>query len=173
MAYFMVMGGLLLSVSFTFGWILWRSGQWALGRLPGSKSAARRKQRPKRPATPKKATPRKAPASKAAASKATSAKAKPRKPAATRARKPAKPAEPWGLTVWLSHWRFAVPLSLLASLLYGLTRLAQFGMTQRPSEVPAGYHALVSVLGWAAVGLLGLAAINLLARWRCYRASNR
>ncbi|MBS9402434.1 hypothetical protein KG088_02210 [Halomonas sp. TRM85114] len=153
----------MLSVSFTLGWIVWRSGQWALGRMPGSKRVARRKQRP---VTPKKAVPRKA-----AASKATAAKATPRKPAAPRARKPAKPAEPWGLTVWLSHWRFAVPLSLLASLLYGFTRLAQFGMTQRPSEVPAGYHGLVSVLGWAAVGLLGLAAINLLARWRCYRAS--
>lgn len=170
MAYFMVMGGLLLSVSFTLGWIIWRSGRWALGRLPGQ-SAARRKQRPKRPVTPKKAAPRKAAPRKAAASKAASAKATPRKPAATRARKPAEPAEPWGVTVWLSQWRFAVPLSLLALLLYGFARLAQFGMTQRPSEVPAGYHGLVSVLGWAAVGLLGLAAVNLLARWRCHRAS--
>ncbi|HSP58038.1 MAG TPA: hypothetical protein VLO12_07040 [Halomonas sp.] len=160
MAYFMVMGGLLLSVSFTLGWIAWRSGQWALGRLPASKSAGRRKRRPKRQASPRKA----------AASKASAAKVTPRKPAAPRARKPAKPAEPWGLTVWLSRCRFAVPLSLLASLLYGFTRLAQFGMTQRPGEVPVGYHGLVSVLGWVAVGLLGLAAINLLARWRCHRA---
>lgn len=165
MAYFMVMGGLLLSVSFTLGWIVWRSGQWALGRLPGSKSAARRKQRPKRQTSPRKDMPRKA-----SASKATAAKATPGKPAATRVR---QPAEPWGLTVWLSRWRFAVPLSLLALLLYGFTRLAQFGMTQRPSEVPVGYHGLVSVLGWAAVGLLGLAAINLLARWRCHRADKR
>jgi len=162
MAYFMVMGGLLLSVSFTLGWIVWRSGQWALGRLPG-KSAARRNQRSKRPVTPRKGTPRKA----AASSKA------PAKPAAPRsqARKPAKPPEPWGLTVWLSHCGFAVPLFLLMLLLYGFARLAQFGMTQRPGEVPAGYHSLVSVLGWATAVLLGLVAINLLARWRCHRAS--
>lgn len=168
MAYFMVMGGLLLSVSFTVGWIVWRSGQWALGRLPGSKSVARRKQRPKRQVSPRKDMPRKATSRKAAASSKAATK-----PATTRSRKPAKPPQPWALTVWLSRCGFAVPLFLLALLLYGFARLAQFGMTHRPGEVPAGYHGLVSVLGWAAAALLGLAVINLLARWRCYRASAR
>ncbi|WP_283241832.1 hypothetical protein [Halomonas sp. PGE1] len=40
-------------------------------------------------------------------------------------------------------------------------------MTQRPLSPPAGYHRLVDGLGWLAAGLLALALMNLLARWRC------
>ncbi|MFY0990182.1 hypothetical protein [Halomonas sp. C05BenzN] len=149
MAYFLVMGGLALSVFFTFGWLLLRTGQWLARGLPGGGARGR-----KRPA-------RKAPARKPARAPAKASRPK----AATR--KPAAPRAPWRLTRWLARRRFALPLSLLALLLYGFTRLAEYGMAFRPQEVPGAYHALVATLGWIAAVLLALALINLLAAWRC------
>ncbi|MFB9145723.1 hypothetical protein ACFFU2_04185 [Halomonas alkalicola] len=143
MAYVLVMGGLALSVSFTLGWILWRAARWAWGLVAAP--PARRGVKPR-------ARARKAPAA--------------RKAAARPSAKPA-PREPWGLTRWLSRRHSAPPLASLALILYGLTRVAEFGMTQRPLSPPAGYHRLVDGLGWLAAGLLALALMNLLARWRC------
>lgn len=148
MAYFLVMGGLALSVFFTFGWLLLRTGQWLARGLPGG-GAARRAKRPAQRAPAKK--PARAPA-----------KARPR--AATKKR---EPREPWRLTRWLARRRFALPLSLLALLLYGLTRLAEYGMSFRPHDVPGAYHSLVGTLGWIAAVLLAMALVNLLAAWRC------
>jgi hypothetical protein len=143
MAYVLVMGGLALSVSFTFGWVLWRASLWAWGRVAGP--PARRRVQPR-------ARARKAPA-------ARKAHAKPS----------AKPVlrGPWVLTCWLARRRSAPPLASLALILYGLTRVVEFGMTQRPLSPPVGYHRLVDGLGWLAAGLLALALLNLLARWRC------
>ncbi|MBE0488160.1 MAG: hypothetical protein IBX53_03695 [Halomonas sp.] len=147
MAYVLVMGGLALSVSFTLGWVLWRSGRWVWGLLAGP--PVRRRVQPK-PRT------RKAPA--------------PPRPAARPAPKPAEkptPREPWALTRWLARRHSALPLASLALILYGLTRVVEFGMTQRPLSPPPGYHSLVDALGWAAATLLTLALLNLVARWRC------
>src|SRR5690554_4058399 len=134
MAYVLVMGGLALSVSFTLGWVLWRSalGLWGLVAGTAARQPAARKQ------------------------------------------KETVPSEPWGLTFWFARRYSAPPLAFLAVLLYGVTRLVEFGMTRRPQSPPAGYHDLVNVLGWLAAGLLALALLNLLARWRCGRgqASN-
>lgn len=148
MAYFLVMGGLALSVFFTFGWLLLRTGQWLARGLPGG-GAARRAKRPAQRAPAKK--PARAPA-----------KARPRAAAKKR-----EPREPWRLTRWLARRRFALPLSLLALLLYGLTRLAEYGMSFRSHDVPGAYHSLVGTLGWIAAVLLALALVNLLAAWRC------
>ena len=148
MAYVLVMGGLALSVFFTFGWLLLRTGQWLRRGLPGG--TARRSKRPARP-TPAK-TPARAPAANA------------RPPAAVKER---EPREPGRLTRWLARRRSALPLSLLALLLYGFTRLAEYGMTFRPSDAPGAYHSLVGALGWITAGLLALALVNLLAAWRC------
>ncbi len=156
MAYVLVMGGLALSVSFTLGWLVWRSARGLRGLLAGS--AARGKAPPRASRGKKAQAPR----------RATSA----RKPAARKAAgKPAKnaSAEPWGLTRWLARRHSALPLFLLAGLLYGTTRLVEFGMTRRPQSPPAGYHDLVNALGWLAAGLLALALLNLMARWRCAR----
>lgn len=152
MAYILVMGGLALSVSFTLGWVLWRATCWAW-RLAAGPSVRRR-------ATPRPRS-RKAPAPrKAAASSAP-------KPAAKPAAQPT-PREPWALTHWLARRHSALPLASLVLALYGLTRVVEFGMTQRPLSPPAGYHGLVDALGWAAAALLALALLNLLARWRCH-----
>ncbi|WP_301538556.1 hypothetical protein [Halomonas sp. THAF5a] len=40
-------------------------------------------------------------------------------------------------------------------------------MTFRPHEAPGGFHRLVEILGVGAAGLLALAAVSLLAAWRC------
>ncbi|MCA1769970.1 MAG: hypothetical protein LC652_08500 [Halomonas sp.] len=146
MAYVLVMGGLALSVSFTLGWMLWRALSWAWSLVV----------RPSvRGATPRPRA-RKAPA--------------PRKTAAKPATQPAAkttPREPWALTHWLAARHSALPLASLALLLYGLTRVVEFGMTRRPLSPPAGYHTLVDILGWAAAVLMTLTLMNLLARWRC------
>ncbi len=150
MAYVLVMGGLALSVSFTLGWVLWRAVRWAWGLVAGPPT-------PRRAATPRPRA-RKAPR-----------QAAPKPAARPAAKPPAKPTsrEPWALTCWLARRHSAMPLASLALLLYGLTRLVEFGMTQRPLSPPAGYHSLVNALGWAAAALLALAILNLMARWRC------
>lgn len=164
MAYLLVMGGLALSVFFSLGWALvsvarWMGRRFAGGRGGASRQKARRASSRPKPAAksaPKasaKATPR-------AASKEGSrdARAKP---------KPQAPSEPWGLTRWLARQRSSLPLGLLALLLYGGSRLAEYGMAFRPHEAPGEFHSLVSSLGWASAVLLALAAVNLLAAWRC------
>ncbi|MFO8046961.1 MAG: hypothetical protein R6U30_13965 [Halomonas sp.] len=147
MAYVLVMGGLALSVSFTLGWMLWRALHWARGVM--TKPAVRGQATPRPRA-------RKAPAPRTAAAN----------PAARPAAKPT-PREPWALTYWLADRHSAPPLASFALLLYGLTRVVEFGMTQRPLSPPAGYHTLVDALGWAAAVLVTLTLLNLLARWRC------
>lgn len=164
MAYVLVMGGLALSVFFTFGWMLMRTCQWMWRHRPGSVKSAgggkasggsRRAAAKVKPKTP----PRRQ-ASRSGGSARTAGK--PARAAGT-----ASHSEPWGLTRWLARRRSALPLSCLAVLLYGLARLAEFGITQRAHDAPAPYHALVAGLGWGASVLLGLALINLFARWRC------
>ncbi|PMR82471.1 hypothetical protein [Halomonas urumqiensis] len=160
MAYVLVMGGLALSVFFTFGWMLLRTSQWLWQRRPGSSKKADGTRKPAAKVQPRPRTP---PQRKAAARSRDSTKAA-GKPAAATVK---ASGEPWGLTRWLSRRRSALPLSFLATLLYGLARLAEFGITQRSHDAPAPYHALVAVLGWIAAVLLAVALVNLLARWRC------
>lgn len=151
MAYFVVMGSLALSVVFSLGWLLVRSGQWMTNRVSSGGKARRTRRAPAK-------TPRRAPASRARADSAPRSKAKTKVKAA-----------PWPLTRWLADRRFALPLSLLAALLYGMTRLAEYGMAARPHEAPGAYHELVAFLGWSTAVLAGLAVIQLLASWRCGR----
>jgi hypothetical protein len=153
MAYFLVMGSLALSVVFSLGWVLVRSGQWLSGRLSGGGKA-------KRPPRPPPRTPAKKPAR--APSARARAGASPRSAAGGKTR-----AEPWRLTRWLAAWRFALPLSLLTALLYGFTRLAEYGMAARPHDAPGAYHELVAFLGWSTAVLVGLAVIQQLASRRC------
>ncbi len=147
MAYLLVMGGLALSVCFTLGWGLVCATRWLAGRLPG----AGRKP-PRRAARRAPNRPRAAPKSRA------------RKAAPARG-----PSEPWRLTRWLAQWRSPLPLGLLALLLYGGSRLAEYGMAFRPQAAPGEFHGLVSSLGWVAAALLILGCMNLLALWRCRR----
>jgi hypothetical protein len=60
-----------------------------------------------------------------------------------------------------------LPLSLLTALLYGFTRLAEYGMAARPHDAPGAYHELVAFLGWSTAVLVGLAVIQQLASRRC------
>ena len=153
MAYILVMGGLALSVSFTLGWILVRSGRWAWQRVTGGGGS--RKPRPRaRKAPARQASPRSRPT-----------------PAARKSKAATPPREPWRLTRGLAALRGTRPLTLLVLLLYGLTRLAEFGMTQRPQAAPAAYHTLVTGLGWACAAMLALAVLHLLAVWRCRRST--
>ncbi|WP_337133599.1 hypothetical protein, partial [Staphylococcus aureus] len=147
MAYVLVMGGLALSVSFTLGWALWRLLRWMLGWLSGGPKARGRAKVKPRSRQPK---------------------AAPKRQAKAPARARPAPRRPWRLTRWLAGRTSALPLASLTLLLYAFTRLAAFGMTRRPLEAPAGFHALVEGLGWAAAVLLGMALVHLLARWRCH-----
>lgn len=152
MAYFLVMGGLALSASFTLGWVVWRSLRWLLSRLPGRRSTRQ----------PVKSRQRKA-----------AKRAKPPANAASRRQASAKPAtrprrEPSRVTRWLAGRHAALPLALVASLSYLVARLAEYGLTFRPPHAaPGGYHAIVIGLGWLAAALLCLAVIQRLAAWRC------
>lgn len=156
MAYLLVMGGLALSVFFSMGWVLVSVARWAGRRLPGARSASPRQKT------------RRAPNRSTAAPKAT-AKASPKVATkeSNRAAKAKAPSEPWRLTRWLARQRSSLPLGLLALLLFGGSRLAEYGMAFRPHEAPGEFHSLVSALGWASVVLLAVAAVNLLAAWRC------
>ncbi|MDN3556321.1 hypothetical protein [Halomonas maura] len=140
MTYFLVMGGLALSVSFTLGWGLWRTGRWLFGRL------GRRRAAPSRSA------------------------AKPRRGGnATRAARRPTPSRPWRLTRALAPLGSALPLGLVTLLLYGGCRLAAHGMTARDHTAPGAFHRLVEGLGWTAAGLIGLSLLGLVAAWRCRR----
>ncbi|TDB05396.1 hypothetical protein [Halomonas marinisediminis] len=168
MAYVLVMGGLALSVSFTLGWALWRLVRGALGWLGGSSSGGTKiKPKARKPATRKPASkaPAKSSAAKSSASRPSNAKSAAPRKAATQ--QPARPCEPWGLTRWLAANRSLLPLSSLALMLYAFGRLVVFGLQHRPVEAPASFAQVVMVIGWVAAGLLGLALVSLLARWRC------
>lgn len=160
MTYLLVMGGLALSVCFTLGWGMVGLGRWLGRRLPGGGGSASRQKARRAPKRPR-------------AAARTSAKAPPKartKASDTGSRRAAKaPSEPWTLTRWLARRRSSLPLGLLALLLYGGSRLAEYGMAFRPHEAPGEFHRLVEVLGWTAAGLLALAAVSLLAAWRCRR----
>ena len=158
MAYVLVMGSLALSVSFTLGWVMWRAGGWAWRGLIGGSGTRKPKPRARK-APARQASPR---------SRSTTArKATPR----AKAKSVASPADPWRLTRGLAALSGTRPLAMLTLLLYGLSRLVEFGMTQRPLSPPTGYHSLVNVLGWSAAALLALTILNLMARWRCRRAA--
>ncbi|MDR9441056.1 MAG: hypothetical protein RI841_16375, partial [Halomonas sp.] len=132
---------------FTLGWGLVCVTRWLAGRLPGASCKPARR-------TMRRASKRPKAAPRSRARKATPAKA---------------PSEPWRLTRWLARWRSPLPLGLLALLLYAGSRLAEYGMAFRPQAAPGEFQGLVSSLGWAAAALLILAAMNLLALWRCRR----
>ncbi|AMD00459.1 hypothetical protein [Halomonas chromatireducens] len=148
MTYFVVMGSLALSVLFTFGWVLWRTGRWLTASMPGGRrQGGRGKAATRKPA---------------------------KRPAQAKARKPAKKPsvktrrEPGRLTQWLAEWRATLPLAVITTLIYLIARLVEHGMSFRPPHtVPAGFHSLIVVLGWAAAVMLTLALINRLAAWRC------
>lgn len=143
MLYFIVMGSLALSLAFSVGWVLWRSGRWLLGRLPGSGRQA-------------KASGRKAPAR------------KPKPPAGKSPRKvPSTRRAPWAITRGLAQCGSILPLTPLVLLVYGGLKLAERGMANSPRTPPAGFYDLVITLGWLALGLMGISLIVLIARWRC------
>lgn len=144
MVYFLVMGGLGLSVLFTLAWGLYRAGHWLYRRLRPPPAPARRRGRRRTSATPD----------------ARKRQVSPRQGGSA-------PVAPGRLTRTLARCRGALPLGLLALLLYGGSRLAEHGLAYRAHEPPVGYHHLVDGLGWAALGLLGLAGVALLAGWRC------
>ncbi|MFG6160090.1 hypothetical protein ACGTNG_14905 [Halomonas sp. 1390] len=162
MTYLLVMGGLALSVCFTLGWGMVGMGRWLARRLPGGGGAASRQKarrapnRPKAAARPSAKTPPKARTKASDTGNRRSTMATP-------------PSEPWRLTRWLARRRSSLPLGLLALLLYGGSRLAEYGMAFRPHEVPGEFHRLVEALGWSAAVLLALATVSLLAAWRCRR----
>ncbi|MDX1466270.1 MAG: hypothetical protein R3215_11265 [Halomonas sp.] len=168
MTYLLVMGGLALSVCFTLGWGMVGMVRWLGRRLPGGGGAgarqpARRAPKRSKAASSSKASPRTSARTPAKASTKGATES-----ASRASRRAAKaPSEPWPLTRWLARRRSSLPLGLLALLLYGGSRLAEYGMAFRPHEAPGEYHRLVEVLGWTAAGLLALAAVSLLAAWRC------
>ncbi|WP_157955196.1 hypothetical protein [Halomonas denitrificans] len=162
MTYLLVMGGLTLSVCFTLGWGLVGAGRWLARRLPGGAGSASRRPA-RRTANRAKASPKGSPKPKPAAKTSSKAPTK----ASSRSRTAKAPSEPWPLTRWLARRRSSLPLGLLALLLYAGSRLAEYGMAFRPHEAPGEFHRLVEVLGYGAAGLLALAAVSLLAAWRC------
>jgi len=121
MTYFLVMGGLALSASFTLGWALWRSLRWLLSRLPGSRSGKPRKtSKPARRSTRQAAKPARRPAQAAPHRKAAA------QPASRSPRPPSR------LTRWLAGWHAALPLGVVAGLSYLVARLAEYGLAFRP-----------------------------------------
>ncbi|MEQ6890429.1 hypothetical protein ABE957_17275 [Halomonas sp. CS7] len=162
MTYLLVMGALALSVCFTLGWGMIGMGRWLGRRLPGRGGSASRQKARRAPNRPKAAP-------KAAAKTPPKATSKASPQGSGRATKAKAPSEPWRLTCWLARRRSSLPLGLLTLLLYGGSRLAEYGMAFRPHEAPGEFHRLVGVLGWSAAGLLALAAVSLLAAWRCRR----
>ncbi|GED22748.1 hypothetical protein [Halomonas halmophila] len=182
MTYFVVMGGLALSLSVLAGWTLWRCLRWlgrrlglSRGRQQARGSSGRSTRAHSRPKQEKlkldqadKAKSGKASASKATSQKATSQKAGER--SASQRGRDRTPSEPWKLTRALAPLAATWSLALVAGLLYGGARLAEFGMAARPGSAPAAYHRLVEVIGLGAAGLAGITLIGGLAWWRCYRA---
>ncbi|MBA2778980.1 hypothetical protein [Billgrantia kenyensis] len=160
MTYFLVMGSLALSVLFTFGWALSRLLRWAAsgfslgggaargGRKGGRRSGATRS------------------AGKAKAGKAKTGTAK---VSASRSKASAKPtSEPWRITRLIAEWRSSVALALVASLIYLVARLAEYGISYRPPHtLPSGFDTLLIGLGWLSAGLILLALLQRLAAWRC------
>lgn len=169
MAYLLVMGSVMLSIVVCLGWAAWALGRWCIQRLTPAHTPRTAKSRvsPSKKVTPK---PR------ASAAKRTSSTAKPAR-ASAKASDKAKPikvekvplAPPNLLTRFLAKCRSTLPLGLFALFLFGVIKLAQIGMQARSEDVPAGYHQLVTVVGWAAVVLLVLAVLSFLALWRVSR----
>ncbi|WP_069383601.1 hypothetical protein [Halomonas caseinilytica] len=157
MAYFLVMGGLALSLCMLIGWPLWRMLCW-LGRRLGVRGRDQDRARAKRSAKPraKAATKEQKPSRATTAShrRSTSRQATPR-------------SGPWWLTRALAPLGSAWPLAVVAALLYGGTRLAEYGMGARPHDAPAAYHRLVEALGWGTAALIGMSVLGLVASWRC------
>ncbi|MDR5858532.1 hypothetical protein FZZ93_04435 [Halomonas eurihalina] len=156
MAYFLVMGGLALSLCLLVGWSLWRVLRW-LGRRVGASGKGRKTARAKRPAKSRAET-------RSMKKDETSARATTSRRSTARQ---ATPRGPWRLTRGLAPLASTWPLALVAGLLYGGTRLAEYGMGARPHTAPAAYHRLVEALGWGAIGLIGVAVVGLVASWRC------
>ena len=155
MTYVLVMGGLSLSLLVTLGWGAVAAMRWLVRGVRGHRG------RPSRRAAAKPARPK--------ASRTRPAAAASGRPRAARAAR-STPAACWPVTRWLASWRTPLPLGLLTLLLYAGSRLAEYGMAQRPQSAPEAFHGLVSALGWAALVMLGVACVNLLASWRCRSA---
>ncbi|MGQ0335470.1 hypothetical protein [Halomonas elongata] len=153
MAYFLVMGGLALSLCLLVGWSLWRVLRWLVRRL-GASGKGRKTARAKRPAKSRAET-------RSMKKDETSARA------TTSKARQATPRGPWRLTRALAPLASAWPMALVVGLLYGGTRLAEYGMGARPHTAPAAYHRLVEALGWGAIGLIVVAVVGLVASWRC------
>ncbi|MDT8893865.1 hypothetical protein RSO41_04290 [Halomonas sp. I1] len=161
MTYFLVMGGLALSLCVLIGWPLWRVLRWLGGRL-GAMGRGREAARAKRSARPR---------TKTQSNTRPRAAKKDEKPSTTTRQSTSRQATPhtgpWWLTRTLAPFASAWPLALVAGLLYGGTRLAEYGMVARPHTAPAAYHRLVEALGWGAIALTGVAVVGLVASWRC------
>ncbi|KGE77151.1 hypothetical protein CVH10_01970 [Halomonas sp. ND22Bw] len=169
------MGGLALTVCFTFGWIVWRMLRWAFARLGRRAPAGRKKKTAARVSKGRQAA---AKASARASSKATprdKEKAPSRRDAAAagkdaaRRDNKAEPSPPWRLTMALAPLRGAWPLAVLLAALYGGGRLVAHGMVARPQHAPDAFRQLVEAVGWGAMALVGVALVGLLASWRCRR----
>lgn len=164
MAYMLVMGSVLLSVVVCLGWASWALGRWCWMRLSPPQASPRKASSRKTP-TPK-------PRQSAARKKQTTSRAD-TVSRSSRRKEPSEPAPPGGLTRLLASCRAALPLGLLILFLYGGARLAEVGMQSSQKAVPESYHQAVWVLGWAALGILLLAALALLATWRIARFESR
>ncbi|WP_146613016.1 hypothetical protein [Halomonas sp. SL1] len=176
MAYFLVMGGLALTVCFTFGWIVWRMLRWAFARLGRRAPAGRKKKTAARASQGRQAAAKaSARASSKAPSKEKGRASSSRRDAAAagkdaaRRDKKAEPSPPWRLTMALAPLRGAWPLAVLLAALYGGGRLVAHGMVARPQHAPDAFRQLVEAVGWGAMALIGVALVGLLASWRCRR----
>ncbi|MFG6136904.1 hypothetical protein [Halomonas sp. B23F22_10] len=164
MAYFLVMGGLVLTVCFTSGWAVWRMLRWACAHVGRRTPSGGRKKTAAR-ASKGRQVAAKAPSRAPSREKE---KAPSRRDAARRDKK-AEPSPPWRLTVALAPLRGAWPLAVLLGALYGGGRLVDHGMVARPQHAPDAFRQLVEAVGWGAMALVGVALVGLLASWRCRR----
>ncbi|GKW49739.1 hypothetical protein [Halomonas sp. NCCP-2165] len=145
MLYFLIMGGLLFSVLFSVGWVLYRTGRWAFGGRVLRRTASKPRQRA-----------------------GTGAKR-----TATRDKRPRLARPPGALARFLARLGSIWALTLLALLLYGGLKLAEHGMAASPRTPPAGFHELVAALGWLALALASLSVLVVAARWRCHGHESR
>ncbi len=155
MAYFLVMGGLALSLCMLIGWPLWRMLCWLGRRLgvearPGSLPCEAFRQAPGQGSDERTETvtcdDRESPSIDF-----------PPGHTAFRA---------WWLTRALAPLGSAWPLAVVAALLYGGTRLAEYGMGARPMM------RLLPTIGSSRPGLghgglIGMSVLGLVASWRC------
>ncbi|WP_156821554.1 hypothetical protein [Halomonas smyrnensis] len=175
MAYFLVMGGLALTVCVTFGWAVWRMLRWACARLGRSTPSGGRRKTAARASKGRRGAAKSTSRASSKAPSRETEKAPSRRDAAAagndaaRRDKKAEPSPPWRLTMALAPLQGTWPLAVLLGVLYGGGRLVDHGMVARPQHAPDAFRQLVEAVGWGAMALVGVALVGLLASWRCRR----